>query len=444
VIRPEPSRLRKAIYAAVISIVALSSLEIVGRLIVADRRYRPASGDVAVELQSDPTAPVLEEVSPGTVTFARGAGKGGVMYRDQTWTSRADPADFRVIAVGDSTVFGPFPDAVAAGLVIPDRTVEMLNFGSNGAASDRTRIAAHAALTQDPDLLLVYVGHNEVMEARRDPASLRPFWRRTLRSSVRHSGLGRLLAGVLEPTIRALTPSPPPPPEEETWVADYCGAVDDGDWATVGASYRRNLSRLAADAREAGISLALVEPVSSVQRSDDPPSVAQIVDPALVRISEGLRACKDGRASEALAWGDDLADRFPELGEPQLLRGHALLSLGRLDEAREALLDARRREFHPTRASERHASVLREVAAAEGAVFVPVAAEYGADPDYLELGDPLFGDEMHPSPAGYILLAGIVVAGLTEVLPAGSHFDAQRVDPARLKGPGRRGFRPTH
>jgi lysophospholipase L1-like esterase len=438
--RPGPSRLRKLIYAAVITLAVLALLEILGRLIVADRRYQPGVGDVAVELQSDPTVPVLEEMDDGTFTFARGTGVGSVMYRDQTWTTPAGPGDYRVIVVGDSTVHGPFPDALAAGLVVPGRTVELLNFGTNGAASDRARIVSREALTQDPDLLVVYVGHNEVMEARINPASLRPFWRRTVHSWVRHSGLGRLLSV----PIRALTPAPPPPPAEPTWPAYLCGAVDDDDWATVGASYRRNLSRLAADAREAGVALAFVEPVSSLQRSDDPPVATAVIDPALAGVSEGLRACRDGRGEAALSRGDELAGQFPELGEPQLLRGHALLALGRTDEARESLRDARRREIHPTRASARHGDVLREVAAAEGAVFVPVDATFIADSRYLESGDPLFVDEMHPSPVGNILLAGAVVAGLAAILPEGSYFDEQRVDPSKLIGPGRRGFRPTH
>jgi hypothetical protein len=121
-----------------------------------------------------------------------------------------------------------------------------------------------------------------------------------------------------------------------------------------------------------------------------------------------------------------------------------LLALGRVDEAREALQFARRQEIHPTRASELHVGVLREVAAAEGAVFVPLAAAFDADPRRLESGDPLFLDEMHPSPFGIIVMAEAVVEGLAEVLPQGAYFDEQRVDLATLKGPGRRGFRPTH
>jgi len=433
---------RKLVFTALTAVAALAALDLLGRLVFGDPRELPASGEQGVAFLSDPTAPILEELAPGTFTFARDAGEASIMFREQTWTSPPDPADFRVITVGDSTVYGPFPDALAAGLVVPSRTVELLNFGANGSASDRTRNVARAAVGQRPDLLVVYVGHNEVMESRRDPASLRPFWRRALRSHVRHSGVGRALSRLIGPLVRRLTPPPPPPPAEMTWPAHLCGAVDDDDWAVVGASYRRNLSALAADARAAGVTVALVEPVSSLQRSDDVPVAAQVADPALAGVTEGLQACRDGRAAEALARGDQLASQFPDLGEPQLLRGHALLALGRPDDARTALTDARRREIHPTRASDRHATVLREVAAAEGAVFVPVDDTFVADARYLAADDPLFIDEMHPSPAGNILLARAVIEGLTAVLPEGSRYDASRVDPSRLTGPGPRGFRP--
>jgi lysophospholipase L1-like esterase len=438
------TRRRRLLYATLVTLALLAVLEVVGRVVLPDPRLRPGLGGGSSTPQLDPTAPLFAEQSPGWWSFAHAAtGRQTGLYHPQTWANPRAEGGYRIVAVGDSTVHGPFPDALAAGLVVPGRTVEMLNFGSNGFASARSVIAGRASLTQDPDLVVFYASHNEVMQSRLEPRALEPMWVRALRSHGVHSGLGRLAGPLARRLADRLRRPPPLPPDPNGWAAADCKPLGDAEWARVAHRYRANLTWLATAARDAGVPLALVEPTSSLLSDDDIEPAAAVVDGELATIADGLAACRSGEGEEALRRGDELAARFPDLGEPQLLRGCALLALGRRDEAVPALLDARHREYHSTRADERHAAVLREVARETGAVFVPVEAHFLADPRYLALDDPLFMDEVHPSAAGNVALAAAVAAGLAEVLPSGSRYETARVDLRQIKPAEPMGWRPT-
>src|SRR5262245_50214672 len=88
------------------------------------------------------------------------------------------PGTWRVIGLGDSTSYGLFVGAEAAyiarlGDLIEAATgepVEAANLGCAGFASDRVAALLPTALALDPDLVVVYVGHNEMLSGAEGPA----------------------------------------------------------------------------------------------------------------------------------------------------------------------------------------------------------------------------------------------------------------------------------
>ena len=82
------------------------------------------------------------------------------------------PGSIRVLALGGSTTFGLYVGADAA---FPDllegrlsaraggRAVEVVNLGCAGFASDRVLALLISALALEPDLIVVYTGHNEML-----------------------------------------------------------------------------------------------------------------------------------------------------------------------------------------------------------------------------------------------------------------------------------------
>ncbi|MDP2313535.1 MAG: hypothetical protein Q8P41_11565 [Pseudomonadota bacterium] len=395
--------MRRRLLFALVPLLALAALaEGVGRL-----RDDPHAAD---------TARLYE---PGAV-LVRAEGARRVTARDelhdQAWV--LPKTGYRVAFVGDSTVWGQLPDAFGQALVVPGAAVEVLNFGIRGAASDRARIAAEAAVAQDLDLLVVYVGHNEVTEARLNPVSLRPFWQRRVASALLGSGVARLLGPVLDPLRAALAADP-------SALRDKGDAAPrplaEAEWAPVAASYRRNLEAICTLADPARI--VFVEPISSlVHPGEAPPDSPPIVRSAM---ESGIAAARLGDPTDALGWADRLRGYYPELGPPRALRGLALLGLGDRDGALVELREARRRDAQPTRATEAHWAIVREVAAGCGATAVRTEPAFLPDARYLGLDDALFMDRVHPTLPGNVLLAGIIAAAAP--LPAGTAFEPARV-----------------
>jgi lysophospholipase L1-like esterase len=388
---------RRRLFALVPLIVVLGLTEAVGRTRPdpdgAARLYEP---DVALVREADGRRETAREE-----------------LHAQAWTMPA--SGYRVAFVGDSTVWGQLPAAFGQGLAVPGQAVEVLNFGIRGAASDRARIATRAALEQDLDLLVVYVGHNEVTEARLNPFSLRPFWERSLFATLLHSGTGRLLGGLLDPlrttpapdALRAKGDAAPRP-------------LTDAEWAPIAASYRANLTAICAAA--AGTPIVFVEPISSLLNPGEAPDEA---GPTFRdAVANALFGARDTPAP-ALAWADELGGPHPDYGPPHAIRGLALLGQGHTAEAVAELHLAREHDAQPARAGERHLAILREVATSCGAPIVATEPGFLADPRYLAPGDPLFMDRVHPTLPGNVLLAGIIAAGAP--LPPGSTFDPARV-----------------
>lgn len=93
-------------------------------------------------------------------------------FRPARVTPAKAPGTLRVVALGGSTTYGlyvgadeAFPAVLGRRLEAAlSRPVEVLNLGCAGFASDRTAALLDTALELGPDLVVVYSGHNEMLE----------------------------------------------------------------------------------------------------------------------------------------------------------------------------------------------------------------------------------------------------------------------------------------
>lgn len=422
---------RRALHAMVSTLLCLGALEGFGRTWPDPRTIPGIEGNLGLDFPYDPGSRLVAEAIPGTRTFLR----GGNTFHNVPWRVPRAPGTHRIIAVGDSTVFGVFPEALRQGITIPGRQLEVLNFGVRSIASDRVRMAAAAAVQQDADLLLVYVGHNELLEARLNPQSLEPFGRRAVRSAVRNSGIGRLIQHFLpRPPVTAEHDTEPDPRE--------FGPVTGEEWARVARSWRANLTAICALAREAKVPVAFIEPISSLIKV---PELSAAHDPgkriALATIDAVARVRKEPVDTDIEAIAAAVSADAPGTAPALYLAGLAHLVRGRTELARAPLEAARASDEHPWRTSAEQLAILREVAAGCDAAIIATAPAFDADPRYLDIHDPLFVDQVHPSDDGVRVLASVVAAGLLPLLPAGSSFDLAKVT---IRGPRldhQRGFR---
>jgi len=420
-----------------LSVLGLIALELLGRVGAA-----MADGELVEppDFPDDPIVRVVEAVGAG------GAGEPGrrrlteaaaEAMHQRSWSVPAADDTWRVVALGDSTVYGPFPETLEAGLRIPGRAVEVLNFGMIGAVSLNVRSLIEVALAQEPELILVYVGHNETLGLRSEPINRQSFRARAASSRLVHSGLGwlaRLPMLLLDEEEDQLEHF------EDACAEGACGPLTDEEWASVAPIYARNLEETCALAGDAGVPVLLIMPVSSFFDDVDLQIAARLVDPAASRVRDGLQQLADGDDDAAARTAAALEARLPELAALDVLRGALAAAGGEPEVGLARLRAARRGESLPDRAHERHAEVLRGVADACGARFLSADA-FELDPRALALDDPLFVDQVHPSFLGNLKLSELVVAALDGVLPAGSSFDSD-VDPEGLQPTWRGGWRP--
>ena len=416
------------------SALALATLDLAGRVLVVDPRDTPQNaGSVGVDLPYDPYTRLVGETADGARHFVR----GGTTFQPATWrVPRPQKGGYRIAVVGDSTVFGAFPEMFHRGLALPGTQLEVLNFGVPAIGSDRARIVVTTALQQDLDLLLVYVGHNDVLEARLNPAALEPFWRRKVRSVVVNGGIGRLLRRLVPPRTASAKEA------SADWRAREVAAVTPSDRAAVEAAYRANLTAICDAAKGAGVAVAFVEPISSllhrpeVQEQDDPGFADQIL------VKETQERYVADPTTDFTAPAAALARRAPGSALAHYLAGRASLAAGDREGALTELRAARARDDHPWRATESMWTILRDVAAGYGAHAIATEPAFLADPRYLAQGDALFVDQVHPSAEGVVVLAEAVGRTLIPSLPHGAYWQMRPLGGHTPVPPPVQGFRP--
>ncbi|PNU20525.1 hypothetical protein C2E25_06520 [Geothermobacter hydrogeniphilus] len=106
---------------------------------------------------------------------------------------------FRILVMGGSTTYGrPYLGKTAFGAwlekllerYVPGLDVEVINAGGISYASYRLKRLLPELLNYDPDLVVIYAGHNEFLEKRTfDPLIREPEGRRRLRGILHHSRL---------------------------------------------------------------------------------------------------------------------------------------------------------------------------------------------------------------------------------------------------------------
>jgi lysophospholipase L1-like esterase len=113
----------------------------------------------------------LFAIDPAVASYVGDAAKPP--GRDRLWTPKAkDPGVFRILSIGESTTRGVGYDSTASysrflelrlnRLLAPARTVEVVNCGKSGYDSHDWLTLVDELADFAPDLLVVYVGHNEL------------------------------------------------------------------------------------------------------------------------------------------------------------------------------------------------------------------------------------------------------------------------------------------
>lgn len=339
----------------------------------------------------------------------------------------AKPRDgFRIFVLGGSSAQGfPWGGQLAFTHLLgealqdawPDRSVEAVNAAAMSYGSHRLRILAKELAGYEPDLFVVYGGHNEFVERRFYEGVLdRPAQLDALRAVLYRSRVFSMMSDLLERT-------PEPGDAADTEAAstgellgldvqrEYSVDVAAAEREEVSRHFEENLRAIVQLAREAGARVVLCTVPSNVRewvpnqsRFDDALGFddRQVV---LKLLKDAKAALDRGDADAALASSERAVGIAPGHAEAHFVLGRCFDAVGRPADARAAFTRARDLDTQPARASTELNDILREVAADEGAVLLDLDAAFAdASPDGL-VGFNLLEDYVHPKPEGHRLIA---------------------------------------
>lgn len=333
---------------------------------------------------------------------------------------------FRILCLGESTTYGAgydptlIPDGptasfarfleerLAAGF---DRAVEVVNCGRNGYDSHDWPTLADELFAFAPDLLVLYVGHNELKV---------PNLLGVREAAVARIARSRLLLRLLGVPEREFTPPPSCVAEPVLTAAQRRFALD---------LFADGVAALLAAARAHDVPVVVCLPASNVL--DHRPRVS-VFGAALATHAAVAREWDDGPLPDLAAATADPAARAAAVaalaavdgalvaaGDAALLhfrRGRICLALGDRPAAEAAFARAQELDGLPERAAPDLVARLRECAVAGGARTVDVAARFRDAAARGVAGFDLFYDYCHPLLHGHWLIAdellqAIVAAG---------------------------------
>jgi tetratricopeptide (TPR) repeat protein len=353
---------------------------------------------------------------------------------------------FRVVCLGSSSMFGT-PYLLTANIPAilrkqlrhryPDTEIEVINLGASAINSNVVRDLAPRLLPFKPDLVLVYMGHNEFY----GPDGVGASWLEKhvgvltrLKYALGDVRLVQLLRSWLQRRASI---------HDTRGEANLMRQVSEGslvplespDAMRVFDLFRENLKNIIETFREDQTPVVVSDLSSNLMFPPfvgDSLSVSGKSDPAV----DGMKS-----AYEAGAYDRVLSVVDTSSGPPTASRcywsGRALAALGRSSAAASMLRRARDLDLLKFRAPTRINEIIWDVCAAEGVTVCSADSVFSAASPGGIPGDELFWEHLHPKAAGYALIADLFVRTaaqrkLTPAEPAASDTGMIPFDPDSL------------
>jgi len=350
--------------------------------------------------------------------FPDRASAPGIQIETSFFLAEKAPNGLRIVVQGGSTAAG-FPyglGASPAGMLerrlrrtFPHRQVEVISTAMSAVNSYTLLDFVDEIIEIQPDLVVVYAGHNEYLGlfgvGSRLSVASSP-WITRAHLALSRIRIYRALGNVLTP---ALSESPADRDASRSMMTRVAGnrsiAFGGEDYDRGIEQFRHNMNELLARYRDAGIPVFVGTLVANER--DQPPFVSALprfadLDPDVRDSFDKLRAVLDQNPDSADAW---------------FALGRRLEDDGRYTEARDAYLQAKDRDQLRFRAPEEFNEVLREIAEDQSIRLVDVQLALAvAAPDRI-IGETLMLEHVHPTLDGYFLMAdafydAIVASGL--------------------------------
>jgi len=374
------------------------------------------------------------EIAPSRRTF----------FRRDSFATKKGADEFRIFCLGGSTVQGrPFAieTAFTTWLEInlqaadPQHDWEVVNCGGVSYASYRLVPILKEVFGYDPDLIIVYTGHNEFLEDRTYShiKHLPPIVARPSELVARTRTYTLLRRAYLQlrgrPDAAAAEKRPVLGPENDAMLEHPGGLQQyhrDEKWRRdVIEHFRYNLRRMVFLARDAGVPLLLVDPVCNLrdcapfktQHRDGLTSAElQQWESLVSRAGNCLPKAGQRRKAGDAAGARRLMHRAVEFLQQakaiddqhagiHYMAAKCYDELGMMDEARQSYIAAKEMDICPLRILEPMNEALLDIARGTGTPLVDVRKGFEKLSEAGIPGGYLLIDHVHPSIAGHRLIA---------------------------------------
>ncbi|MFQ6675649.1 MAG: tetratricopeptide repeat protein [Fidelibacterota bacterium] len=343
---------------------------------------------------------------------------------EDVFAEKKSPNTMRIFAFGGSTTGGfpyffngSFPAMVKDRLVqaYPGVEIEMINLGMTAVTSYAVLDFVEDVLDRDPDLLILYTGHNEFYGALGSASTQRVIAPGPLRRpltlltlKLKHLKTFQLA----ESLLRSLAP---PPDQTGTLMArmarekavPYNSPLREYTRKT----FEKNLRTVIKKAQRKKIPVLIGTLVSNL--ADQPPFVSlhQTGSDTLTvnrLLAQATQELNTGNYRNALTLTEKALTLDSTFALTHFLQGRALQALDRIPQAREAYRKARDTDALPFRAGSPMNTILKKVSQSPGTFLVDLEDTLqNASPNGL-IDRTLMLEHLHPNLKGYFLMARAV------------------------------------
>ena len=321
--------------------------------------------------------------------------------------------DFRIVCLGGSTTRGPFPTLLHELLKRSnvDKTVEVVNLGIDTFNSYQVLDFARKLPQYDPDLLIIYMGHNEIYGPLGVASNVALGTSRDVINLILRLRAIKIfqLANNVYAKLRA------PSNQFEKEGSPYKMMVNSSlaphhplrEQAV--ENFRGNLHEVISIANRHQVPVILGTIVSNLRDwrpfdSEPPPSSLDVTQWQQL-LKNGKAAFEQNHLAEAERIYQAAIELFPDHAQTHFDLGHIYLAQGHQDEAKRSFTRARDLDVLPIRAPSEVNETIKSVAKETDIILADLETVFqDCDPKGV-IGKPMIVEHLHPSNEGYYLIA---------------------------------------
>jgi len=341
------------------------------------------------------------------------------VFNQQSFRAVKPQNGLRIFGLGGSSAYG-YPwgaedaflsilgDAIAA--AHPERKVETINVAGMSYAMHRLRIVANEIFNYEPDIIVVYSGHNEFIEPKffQELKRRSPKWNQ-LEAILSHSRLYSFMYRLLRDnrsSAGSLTDQ-----FDEAVRRDSSVTFSNSEKREIVGEYRANLRHIVQEAERRGVRVVLATVAANLRdwRPETSINETALNEEQSSRSAEtlqlGRRALGERQYEEAVEHLKQALALLPTYAEVHYLLGQAYEGLGDWDAAREAYGKATDFDASPIRRLSQVNDAIKEVARDEDALLVDVEKVFEQASEHGLIGLNLIEDYVHPTRAAHQLIA---------------------------------------